>query len=107
MKINPEVFKEAAELIEKYMDEGKGIGCCKAFQILLGLHPHATRLEECTEYEFFKEMFYKKTPTGYWFGRPTRKDGWGMYKVNQKKRVAALMKAYRKAKKLNSKKKRK
>ena len=97
-KINPEVFKKAAELIEKYMDEGKGIGCCKAFQIALNLGIISDP-EVSIEYQFFKKMFYKNTTSGYWFGRPARKEGWGMYKVNQKKRVAALMKAYKEAKK--------
>ena len=97
-KINPEVFKKVAEIIERYMGEGRGIGCCVAFQIALNLDIISDP-EVSIEYQFFKKMFYKKTPTGYWFGRPMRNKWLGVNKANQRKRIAALMKAYKEAKK--------
>jgi hypothetical protein len=106
-KIRPSVFHKAIRELEldiKYQIDGTTT-CCHA--ISNALRPkdapswQMVNLYDTPEYKLFKKMFCnKRSPLSYWFGCP-----W--YDHSQKKRLAALKKAYTAAKAIQKRSRRK
>jgi hypothetical protein len=99
-KIRPSVFLNAAKLVERKLAKGMNYTCCDALQCYVTNNRCYSSIFESEEYLFFKKLFGRKRDAGeYWFGKPYRADGEPNIR-NQKRRIAALNKAYKLAKRL-------
>ena len=113
-KIRPDVFLKAAKRLEKELAKGTGDGscCCYAIGKALRINCWTDPIEfKCSpEFILFKKMFGRRRIVDeYWFGETVEyagnhKEWWRDNLIphvkNQQKRIKALMKAYKAAKKM-------
>ena len=107
-KIKPSVFLKAAKQIELSIKEGYGIGCCEALSRVLNIPLHWDDFRFTPEFILFKKMFCgKRGMDNFWFGAcnkiisiDTTEYKWVPHPINQQKRIKALNKAYKAARKL-------